>query len=129
MTFESLKYISDMMNGLSIPYDFMEWKARPPEKPIPDRFFVGEPIEETMTTMEEDGRQDTTFILRGYTRKDYAILMKDAEAIKKNLPQTAILPDGTGIAVFYEGSQAVMTADNQRKSIKTNLKIKEWSVN
>lgn len=125
MTIASLQFITNLMDGLSIPYAFMEWKTKPPE----DRYFVGEPIEDTMTTMEEDGRQDITFILRGYTRGDYSLLMQDAEAIKKNLPQTAILPDGTGIAVFYEGSRAVMTADNQLKSIKTNLKIKEWSVN
>ena len=124
MTFEGLKYIADLMDGLSIPYAFMMWEDKPPE----DRYFVGEFIDDAMTTMEEDGRQDITFILRGYTRGDYALLMQDAEAIKRNLPQTAILPDGTGIAVYYAGSVPIRTADMQLKSIKTNLKIKEWSV-
>lgn len=125
MTEATMKFVSDLMDSLSIPYDFMEWKDKPPD----DRYFVGEPLEDIMTTLEEDGRQDITFILRGFTRKDYSLLMRDAENIKKNLPQTAILPDGTGIAVFYEGSRPVPTADNQLKSIKTNLRIKEWSVN
>ena len=125
MTEAGLKFVSDLMDSLSIPYDFMEWKDKPPD----DRYFAGEPLEDIMTTLEEDGQQDITFILRGFTRKDYSLLMKDAQNIKKNLPQTAILPDGTGIAVFYEGSRPVPTADNQLKSIKINLKIKEWSVN
>ena len=125
MTEATMKFVSDLMDSLSIPYDFMEWKDKPPD----DRYFVGEPLEDIMTTLEEDGRQDIAFILRGFTRKGYSLLMRDAENIKKNLPQTAILPDGTGIAVFYEGSRPVPTADNQLKSIKTNLRIKEWSVN
>ena len=125
MTEAGLKYFADLMDSLSIPYDFVEWKTKPPD----DRYFVGDSMEDIMTTLEEDGQQDTTFILRGFTRRDYTLLMRDANNIKKNLPITAILPDGTGIAVFYEGTRQVPTADNQLKSIKTNLKIKEWSVN
>lgn len=125
MSEEALKFISDLMASLSIPYNFMEWKCKPPD----DRYHVGEPNEVTMTTMEEDGRQDTTFILRSFTRKDWALLWKDVQTIKNNLPITAILPNGYGIAVFYAGSRAVPTADAELKSIKTNLDIKEWSVN
>lgn len=129
MTEAGLQFISDFMNGISIPYDFMEWKTKPPEEPIPDRYHVGEPIPVPTTTMEEDGGEITDFILRGFTRSGWDVLLKDARTIKKNLPQTAILPDGTGIAVFYAGSMPVPTGDMQLKSIKTNLTIKEWSVN
>lgn len=125
MTEAGLKYIADMMDSLSIPYDFVEWKTKPPD----DRYFVGETTEEVMATMEEDGGQDSILYLRGFSRVSYTLLMRDAETIRKNLPQTAILPDGTGIAVFYEGTRQVPTADNQLKGIKTNLRIKEWSVN
>lgn len=125
MTEAGLKFISDLMDGLAIPYAFMEWKTKPPE----DRYHVGEPIPVPTETMEEDGGEVTDFILRGFTRKEWALLWKDARTIKKNLPQTAILPDGTGIAVFYAGSTPVPTGDAQLKSIKTNLTIKEWSVN
>ena len=124
MTEAGLTFIAKLMDGISIPYDFMEWKTKPPE----DRYHVGEPSELAMTTMEEDGMQESTFILRGFTRGDWALLWSDAQTIKKNLPQTAILPDGTGIAVFYAGSTPVPTGDEQLKSIKTNLTIKEWSV-
>ena len=125
MTEAGLTFIANLMDGLSIPYDFMEWKTKPPE----DRYHVGEPIPVPTTTMEEDGKEETDFILRGFTRGDWALLWRDARKIKKNLPQTAILPDGTGIAVFYAGSSPVPTGDEQLKSIKTNLTIKEWSVN
>ena len=128
MTEAGLDFIREMMDGLSIPYDFMEWKARPPEEPTPDRYHVGEPIPVMTTTMEEDGMEETDFILRGFTRSSWTLLWRDARNIKKNLPQTAILPDGTGIAVFYNGSTPVPTGDAQLKSIKTNLTIKEWSV-
>lgn len=124
MTEAGLKYIAGFMDGLSIPYDFMEWKDKPPD----DRYFVGESIELTMTRLEEDGQQDSTMILRGFTRREWGLLWKDAETIRKNLPQTAILPDGTGIAVFYAGSAPVYTGDAELKSIKTNLDIMEWSV-
>lgn len=125
MTEAGLTFIANLMDGLSIPYDFMEWKTKPPE----DRYHVGEPIPVPTTTMEEDGKEETDFILRGFTRGDWALLWSDARKIKKNLPQTAILPDGTGIAVFYAGSAPVPTGNEQLKSIKTNLTIKEWSVN
>lgn len=125
MSEAALKYICDLMDSLSIPYAFMEWKSKPPD----DRYYVGETLEDVMTTMEEDGRQDTTLVLRGFTRGDWMTLMRDAETIRKNIPPAAILPDGTGIAVFYEGSRPVSTADNQLRSIKVNLKIKEWRVN
>ena len=125
MTEAGLTFIANLMDGLSIPYDFMEWKTKPPE----DRYHVGEPIPVPTTTMEEDGKEETDFILRGFTRGNWALLWSDARKIKKNLPQTAILPDGTGIAVFYAGSAPVPTGDEQLKSIKTNLTIKEWSVN
>lgn len=124
MTEAGLKYIAGFMDGLSIPYDFMEWKDKPPD----DRYFVGESNELTMTRLEEDGQQDSTMILRGFTRREWGLLWKDAETIRKNLPQTAILPDGTGIAVFYAGSSPAYTGDESVKSIKTNLDIKEWSV-
>ena len=119
-----LKFIADLMDSLSIPYDHDEM----PET-TSDRYFVGEPIEDTMINMEEDGRQDTVMILRGFTRKEKMVLIRDAETIRKHLPQTAILSDGTGIAVFYEGSRLIHTGDSELKSIKTNLRIKEWRVN
>lgn len=124
MNTAALTFVSNLMDRVAIPYAFMEWKEKPPE----DRYYVGEPSELAMTTMEEDGQQDTTLFLRGFTRGEWSALVRDAEMIRKNLPMTAILEDGTGIAVFYAGSAFVPTGDATLKSIKINLDVKEWSV-
>ena len=34
MTTETMKYINNLMDSLSIPYAFMEWKSKPPGPPI-----------------------------------------------------------------------------------------------
>lgn len=125
MSMTAMNYISNLMASLSIPYAFMEWKEKPPE----DRYFVGEPSEVEMITMEEDGRQDSTLILRGFTFGDWQTLLQDADTIRRHLPITAILPDGTGIAVFYSNARFVPTGDARLKSIKINLELKEWKVN
>lgn len=126
MTAETMKYIHNLMDSLSIPYAFMEWKSKPP----PDgRYFVGEYTETQMTTLEEDGRQETTFILRGFTRGEWGLLERDKAAIEKSAAVTTILPDGTGLAVSYGGGYPVPTGDAELKSIKINLIIQEWKVN
>jgi len=125
MSIAAMNYISDLMTSLSIPYAFMEWKEKPPE----DYYFVGEYMEVAMVNREEDGRKDTTFILRGFTRKDWLLLEQAKEKIEQHAPKTAILPDGTGIAVFYDAASVVPTGDAELKSIKINLTIQEWKVN
>jgi hypothetical protein len=125
MSVALLKHVSDMMNALNIPYAFMRWNVHPPD----DYYFVGEYTESEMVTKEEDGRQDTTFILRGFTRKDWLLLEEAKEKIEKSCNKTAILPDGSGIAVFYEYGMVVPTYDAELKSIKINLQIQEWKVN
>lgn len=125
MSMAAYKYVSDLMDSLSIPYAFMEWREKPPE----DYYFVGQYTENTMTGREENGRQDITFYLRGFTRKDWLFLEQAKEKIEKSAPRTAILPNGHGIAVFYDGASAVPTGDAELKSIKINLTIQEWMVN
>lgn len=125
MSVAMLKYVSDMMDSLNIPYAYMQWNDHPPD----NYYFVGEYAESAMVTREEDGRQDTTFILRGFTRGDWLALEQAKELIEKHCTKTAILPDGTGIAVFYESGMVVPTYDAELKSIKINLQIQEWKVN
>ena len=125
MSMAVYKYVSDLMDSLSIPYAFMEWKEKPPE----DCYFVGQYAENAMTNREENGRQDITFYLRGFTRKDWLFLEQAKEKIERSAARTAILPNGNGIAVFYDGATAVPTGDSELKSIKINLTIQEWTVN
>lgn len=125
MGISSLNYIADLMESIGIPYEFSRWNSGQP----PDGYFVGEYIEAPSLTKEESGYQESTFILRGFTRQTWLVLEQAKEKIEKSIPKTAILDDGTGIAVFYESATVVPTNDADLKSIKINLNIQEWKVN
>lgn len=125
MSIAGLSYVDNLMNSLSIPYAFMEWKDTLPD----DYYFIGEYNEVPSLTREENGYCETTFILRGFTRRDWLLLEQTREKIERHAAKTAILPDGTGIAVFYDAATVVPTGDSELKSIKINLTIQEWKVN
>lgn len=124
MSEATLKYVSELMESLEIPYEFMRWNSGIP----PDMYFVGEYIENPSMTKEESGFQETTFILRGFTRQSWLLLEQAKAKIEANMAKTAILDDGSGIAVFYDYSNPVPTGDAELKSIKINLLIQEWKV-
>lgn len=125
MSVAALQYVSELLTDtIGIPYAFGEWKGQ-----LPERYWVGSTIEPPSQTREESGRQDMTLILRGYARGGYMQLLMDKENIERHISKTAILPDGTGIAIFYGGGDNVPTADSDIKSIKINLDIQEWRVN
>ena len=125
MSISALAYIKNLMDTIGIPYEFMRWNSGAP----PDCYFVGEYIESPSLTKEENGFQESTFILRGFTRKDWLLLEQAKAKIEANAAKTAILDNGSGIAVFYESATPVATGDAELKSIKINLKIQEWKVN
>ena len=124
MSISALKFISEKLERLKIPYAFEEWTANEG----PDPYFVGEYNEVESTEREENGYQETTFILTGTGRK-WLGLEQAKEIIENNITETAILPNGNGIAVFYSNSFPVPTGDAELKRIQINLTIKEWRVN
>lgn len=124
MSISALKFISEKLERLKIPYAFEEWTANE----VPDPYFVGEYNEVESTEREENGYQETTFILTGTGRK-WLGLEQAKEIIENNITETAILPNGNGIAVFYSNSFPVPTRDAELKRIQINLTIKEWRVN
>ena len=124
MSMKAMAYVSDMMDALALPYAYMRWT----ETTIPDVYFTGEYSEVPSTTKEENGRQDVTIILRGFTRGDWLALEEAKEKIERSCARTSVLPDGTGLAVFYDSAMPVPTGDAQLKSIKINLTIQVWSV-
>lgn len=125
MSEAALRFLSDLMDSMGIPYAFMEWQQKPPD----DYYFVGEYLETPSPTREESGLTESTFILRGFTRKSWLLLEQAKAKIEKNVAVTAILDDGSGIAVFYDTAQPVPTGDNELKSIKINLAVQERKVN
>lgn len=125
MSIAAMEYVSNLMQSMGIPYAFYQWSTKPPD----DYYFVGEYLEAPSPTKEENGWQETTFILRGFTRKTWLLLEQAKEKIEKNFAKTAILANGAGIAVLYDSAMVVPTGDAELKSIKINLKIQEWKVN
>lgn len=124
MSISTLRFISEKLEKLKIPYAFEEWTANE----VPDPYFVGEYNEVESTEREENGYQETSFILTGTGRK-WLGLEQAKEIIENNITETAILPNGNGIAVFYSNSFPVPTGDAELKRIQINLTIKEWRVN
>lgn len=128
MSEAALLYIEKLIQGMGIPYQFMRWNNTP-ETPLPDDYyFIGDYIEEVSNTREENGFQPTTFILRGFTRKNWRLLEQAKAKIEKSIAKTAILEDGSGIAIFYGHASPVPTGDMDLKSIKINLQVQEWRV-
>ena len=124
MTIAALKLISDTLDALNIHYQFGEWSTNP----VPDPYFVGEYTESESLTREEDGYQESTFLLTG-TGTSWLTLEQAKGVIENNISKTTILSNGNGIAVFYAGSLIIPVGDVELKRIQINLTIKEWSVN
>ena len=115
------------MEELKINYEFLEYTS-PPEYP----YFTGEYQE--VPSGNEDGEQETTFILTGFARGEGAKLaLEEAKKkIKTYYPRVGgrlVSADGSTLAIFYSDSFFIPTGDAELKKIQINLTIKEWSVN
>jgi hypothetical protein len=116
------KFISDELGVLAVPYEFGEWT-----KEVKYPYFVGE-INET-ATMTEDGYEESTMLLTGFTRGKYIDLEIIKEKIKSHFnPITGMCAktDSGSIAVFFNGSNFIPTNEAELKRIQINLLIKEW---
>ena len=123
MSIESLQYISEKLNEAGINYEFMQWTNK-----VIYPYFVGEYQEAESLT--EDGLQEATFILNGFSKGSWLELEQAKEKIEKVFNfNTVILPSGNGMTVFYSGSLVIPTGDAELKRIQINLAINEWKVN
>ena len=107
-------------------YGFAEYAGDPVVYP----YFVGEYTETESTT--EDGLQETTFLLTGFSRGTWLELEEAKEKIENYFNQvsghTVISDSGSGVAIFYAHSLIVPTGDAELKRIQINLSVKEWKV-
>ena len=124
MTQEAIEYIGNVLSGLGLNYAYDQWN----EPEFPDTYFTGIYIEHPSNTREESGKEESTFIIRGYTRLTWFALEQAREAIRRAFPITSLLPSGSAIAIFYETAEPVPQAGGARKSIKINLNVQEWRV-
>lgn len=123
MSIEALNFIGSLMKSLSVPYKFTEWKGD-----IPEYYFTGEYQEVESLTKEENGFQETSFILNGFTRGEWLLLEEVKTKIEKALPKQAMTESGSVVAIFYAQAFPVPTGDAELKRIQINLTIKEWKV-
>lgn len=122
MTIEGLNFISSILKPL-VNYHFLYYKTDKVEYP----YWVGEYLESEYSA--ETNYQETTFILTGVTRGSYLKLEKQKEIIKKALKdKRAILPSGTGIAVYFDYSMPIRVDDIELQKIQINLTVQEWEV-
>lgn len=122
MTDAALKWIDDVLTAADINYEFGQWSS----EVVPDPYFVGEYVESPEEN--EDGMQNTSFILTGTTKTSWLTLEQAKNTIKDLFKQTVILSNGNGIAVFYSDSLIVPVDDMAIKRIQINIDVKEWSV-
>lgn len=123
MTIEGLSFINSCLDELGVQYQFMEWTSTP----IPETYWVGEYTE--TEPLNEDGFEESTFILTGTTKNKYIELETVKEKLKEyfsNYGKTAILESGSGIAVSYSDSYPVPSIQEGIRRLQINLKIKEW---
>ena len=121
MTIESLKYINQALSGV-VNYEFGEWNSE-----ITYPYWVGEYSEQG--ALDEDGMNETTFMITGTTRGAWLDLENDKNKIKKALhDKIAILPNSNGLAVFFMNTLIVPVEDMELKRMQINLQIKEWEV-
>lgn len=125
-----LKTIKDSMKEIGVNYQFKKWKGHPTYP-----YFVGSYQE--IPAVNEDGMQETSFILTGFARSDGKVdgvlLLEEAkETIKKyfNTGKVVTTDSGSAVAIFYANTFGDLpTGDAELEKIEINLTIKEWSVN
>lgn len=120
-----LKIVSDAMDALGIAYGFESYAG-----PFVYPYFVGEYTE--TEPMTEDGLQESTFLLTGFSRDSWLTLENAKERIQdyfdKVSGKVVMAENGSAVAIFYAYALVVPTGDAELKSIQIQLSVKEWSV-
>jgi len=125
MTKNALSIINTSLQNLNIEYSFGSYSKNPIVYP----YFVGEYTE--VEVLSEDGLQETTFMITGFSRSSWM----DLETVKDKIAnffdpngKTFMAADGSGIVIMYTNTIMVPKEDPELKSIQINLTIKEWKV-
>lgn len=128
MQSETLGFIDSELTSAGIPYEFMEFTSNISSL---DYYAVGEYTETEPLT--EDGLEESQFIITLTGRCSMIALETAKQKIKSLFPsiegKTAILDNGSGVAIFYASAFPIQTGNADVKRLQINLQIKEWSVN
>lgn len=125
MTPQALSFINDRLSEAGLNYHLARYNYGDGSPVYP--YFVGSYREADAVT--EDGLQETTLTVSGWTRGPWVDLERDKNTIRYLFPTygaTAIL-GRSGVAVSYVRSQMIPTGDSELKRIDITLRVKEWS--
>jgi len=125
-----INIIGKAVKSLGLEYGFGEY-AGDSKGNIKYPYWVGSYSE--IEPYTEDGLQETTFMLTGFSRGSWEALEADKEKIENHFNRTSgrvgITSSGSAVAIFYAQALIVPTGDAELKSIQINLSVKEWKVN
>lgn len=115
-----LAFINNKLTDAGINYALGEWK-----KKVVYPYFTGEYTH--TPPMNEDGQEEATLSLNGFTRGEYMELEEARAVIEAAFTYcTGILDDGSAVSVEYSGSLIVPTGDAELKRIEITLSIRKW---
>lgn len=125
MTSEGLKYMNSLFESLEIPYEFLQWNS----PNVPNTYWTGDYIDNE--PMNEDGMEQTSFILTGVTNRKFIELETVKQKLKSHITNegmTAVLESGSVIAVTFVDSQPLPSVEYGVHRLQITLNIREWRI-
>ena len=117
---EVLKALKNEFNALDIPYSYDEWG-----KDVELPYFIGELSE--ITTNDEDGKREFSFILTGEDVDTYTNLYNKIEILKKEYKQSKKIKLDTGLMVMTYNRTFNVPVDGERvKRTQTEFTLYVW---
>ena len=117
---EVLKALKNEFNALDIPYSYDEWG-----KDVELPYFIGELSE--ITTNDEDGKREFSFILTGEDVDTYTKLYRVTEILKKEYKQSKKIKLDTGLMVMTYNRTFNVPVDGERvKRTQTEFTLYVW---
>lgn len=117
---EVLKALKNEFKRLNIPYSYDEWG-----KDVELPYFIGELSE--ITTNDEDGKREFSFILTGEDVDTYTNLYNKIEILKKEYKQSKKIKLGTGLMVMTYNRTFNVPVDGERvKRTQTEFTLYVW---
>ena len=115
-----LKALKNELESLKIPYSYDEW-----EKDVELPYFIGELSE--ITTNDEDGKREFSFILTGEDVDTYTNLYRVTEILKKEYKQSKKIKLDTGLMVMTYNRTFNVPVDGERvKRTQTEFTLYVW---
>ena len=117
---EVLKALKNEFKRLNIQYSYDEWG-----KDVELPYFIGELSE--ITTNDEDGKREFSFILTGEDVDTYTNLYNKIEILKKEYKQSKKIKLDTGLMVMTYNRTFNVPVDGERvKRTQTEFTLYVW---